>query len=203
MGRMPNGGSRKGKQPGPRWHMICQKQAVGRLTIRLVNTVGKERELHWSQAVIQRTSQNCTCMSSISACGTSQPLLEMLNEGFISCAASRLRPGSTHGSNGDLNGGAFALSPAEVAALRQGHPLYRCLSVLNHVMQHPAAAPFCSQVSIALVTYSMCIASQVCATPLHASQGSINILLYMPVLSCYGHEPIQFSLHITAPAECS
>ena len=52
-----------------------------------------------------------------------------------------------HGSNPDLNGGSFALSPAELNSLRQGHPLLRCLNVLNHVMQQPAAAPFCSQVN--------------------------------------------------------
>ncbi len=50
------------------------------------------------------------------------------------------------GSNGDLNGVSFALSLSDIAALRQGHPLFRCLNVLNHVMQQPAAAPFCSQV---------------------------------------------------------
>lgn len=62
-------------------------------------------------------------------------------------AASRLGQRSVHGgSNGDLNGGSFALSPSDITALRQGHPLFRCLNVLNHVMQQPAAASFCSQV---------------------------------------------------------
>ena len=64
------------------------------------------------------------------------------------CSYAALRQGqrSMHGSTPDLNGGSFALSPAELNALRQGHPLLRCLNVLNHVMQQPAAAPFCSQV---------------------------------------------------------
>ena len=99
MGRMPNGGSRKGKQPGPPWHMIYQKQALGRVAIRLVNAAGKGRELDWSQAVILPTNQACTCMSSISACCTSQPLLEMLSEGsffhvqhHVSGRAARMAP---------------------------------------------------------------------------------------------------------------
>ena len=53
-----------------------------------------------------------------------------------------------HGTAPDLNGSSIALSPADINALRQGHPLLRCLSVLNHVMQQPAAAPFCSQVAL-------------------------------------------------------
>ncbi len=65
--------------------------------------------------------------------------------GKLVCAA--LRQGQRmHGSAPDLNGGSFALSPAEINSLRQGHPLLRCLNVLNHVMHQPAAAPFCSQV---------------------------------------------------------
>ena len=51
-----------------------------------------------------------------------------------------------HGSAPDLNGGSFSLSPADINTLRQGHPLFRCLNALKHVMQQPAAAPFCSQV---------------------------------------------------------
>ena len=51
-----------------------------------------------------------------------------------------------HGSTPDLDGGSFSLSPADINTLRQGHPLFRCLNALKHVMQQPAAAPFCSQV---------------------------------------------------------
>ena len=51
-----------------------------------------------------------------------------------------------HGSTPDLGGGSFSLSPADINTLRQGHPLFRCLNALKHVMQQPAAAPFCSQV---------------------------------------------------------
>lgn len=76
-------------------------------------------------------------------------------------AASLLGQQGGHGLGADLNGGSFALTPADIGALRQGHPLYRCLSVLNHVMQQPAAAPFCSQVSAHTVSAANCCLHEV------------------------------------------
>lgn len=58
-----------------------------------------------------------------------------------------------HGSTPDLDGGSFSLSPADINTLRQGHPLFRCLNALKHVMQQPAAAPFCSQVINSFVRF--------------------------------------------------
>jgi hypothetical protein len=56
-------------------------------------------------------------------------------------------PGAPLGGGGPAgSGAAYGLPPLDAAALRQGHPLSRCLAVLGLVMQHPAAAPFCAQV---------------------------------------------------------
>ena len=54
--------------------------------------------------------------------------------------------GGGTGSDGSQRPASYGLPPIDSAVLRQGHPLHRCLNVLNYVMQHPSAAPFCSQV---------------------------------------------------------
>lgn len=57
-------------------------------------------------------------------------------------------PSGPAGGRPGLGGPDYGLPQLDAAALRQGHPLQRCLNVLNYVMQHPAAAPFCSQACI-------------------------------------------------------
>ncbi|CAL8463497.1 g3031 [Coccomyxa elongata] len=54
-------------------------------------------------------------------------------------------PSGQPGGRPGLGGLDYGLPQLDAPALRQGHPLQRCLNVLNYVMQHPAAAPFCSQ----------------------------------------------------------
>ena len=65
------------------WHMICQTQVLDRRRIHLVNAAAKKQELHWPQAVIQRTHHHCTCLSSGRACCTPQPVLQILSDAFF------------------------------------------------------------------------------------------------------------------------
>lgn len=53
-------------------------------------------------------------------------------------------PSSPPGA-GPSRGPAYGLPQLDKGTLRQGHPLQRCLNVIDYVMHHPAAAPFCSQ----------------------------------------------------------
>ncbi len=55
-------------------------------------------------------------------------------------------PSGLQGARSGMGGPpSYGLPQLDASALRQGHPLQRCLNVINYVMQHPSAAPFCSQ----------------------------------------------------------
>ena len=211
MNRMPNGGSRKGKQPGARWHMICQTQALsGKSSLpsfeSLCGMGGELKLVTGSNAAHPISTLHMHVFNSIAHCTPQLPLLDMLRYELLLFMCSITPQAGQHAwLQWRSQWGRFCSLFSRGCRPEAGAP-----SVPLPERPEPCHAAPCSCAVLqpgqhhAHVTCSMCTASLSVCNPSACKQGkhshSAVYCLSCPIVDMSQHTSV---CALTALAECS